>query len=65
MREPLYLDKIALVSTWVRIGLTPLITQIYKNSLTLRYPPNTNRLIGIPILTPMGRFFDTMIDVDC
>jgi hypothetical protein len=37
-----YLDKIAQVSRWFRMALTKIITWVFKNSLTLTYPPNIN-----------------------
>ena len=42
MQEPSYLGKIDLVSIWFRMVLTQMITWVYKDSLTLRYPPNIN-----------------------
>lgn len=38
--------------------------QVYKDSLTMTYPPHLSQyLIGVTILIPMGRFFNTIIDV--
>lgn len=41
--------------------LTLIITRVRKNSLTLTYPPNINKLIGKCFGHPSGRFFDTNI----
>ena len=35
-------SKITLISIWYRMVLTQILTWVYKYSLTLRYPPNTN-----------------------
>ena len=41
MQEPSSLGKIVQVSVWFRMFLwTPIITRVYKDSLTLTYPPN-------------------------
>ena len=37
-----YLEKIALESIWSRMLLTQIITRVYKDSLTLTYPPTMN-----------------------
>ena len=44
--------------------LIQIITQIYRDSLTLRYPTKYQYLIGIMILTLMGWSFNTLFDVD-
>ena len=44
---------------------TQIITRVYKDSLTLTYPPKHQNLTDITVLKPTGnRFFDTIIDVD-
>jgi hypothetical protein len=40
MQEPTYLCKIALVSICFRMVFTQIITPVYKDSLTLTYPPD-------------------------
>ena len=42
MRELSYLDKFTMVSIWFEMVLTQVITQVYKDSLTLTYPSNIN-----------------------
>ena len=42
MEEPLYPCNIALVSIWLSMTMTQLITRLYKYFLTLTYPLNTN-----------------------
>ena len=42
IQEPSHLGKIAQVPIWFRMLLTPIITRVYKDSLTLTYPPNIN-----------------------
>ena len=42
MQEPSHLGTISLVSIRLKVVLTQIITQVFKDSLTLRYPPNTN-----------------------
>ena len=42
--------------------LTHLITWVYKDSLSLRYPSNHQYLTGTKFFILMGRFFDTIID---
>ena len=42
MQEPSYLHKIVLVSIWFRTVPIKVITQVYKDSLTLTYPPDIN-----------------------
>jgi hypothetical protein len=44
--------------------LTQVITWAYKDSLILRHPPKYQHLNDKTILTPTGRFFDTIINVD-
>jgi hypothetical protein len=41
-RTLMYLGKITIVASCHRMVLTQLITQVYKESLTLTYPPNIN-----------------------
>ena len=55
MQEPSNVGKIALVSIWWRIDY---------NLGIQRYPPNINKLTGITILIPKGRFFDIIVNVD-
>jgi hypothetical protein len=38
MQKLSYLGQVTLVLTWIRVVLT----QVYKNYLTLTYPPNVN-----------------------
>ena len=42
MQKPLYLGKIILVSIWVRMVLTQIITRAYKDSVTLTCSLNIN-----------------------
>ena len=42
MQELSHLGKTTLVSLWFKMVSSQIITQAYKNSLTLTYPPNTN-----------------------
>ena len=42
MQELSYLGKSTLVSIWFSNGMTQIRTQVYKDSLTLTYPPNIN-----------------------
>ena len=63
MQELTYLGKRAPISVWFRMVLTWIITQMYKDSLTLTYPFKYEHLTSITLLIPMGRFFDTIIDV--
>ena len=58
MQEPPYLRKIALVSIWFRMASG--IQRFSDLEIYTKY----EYLTVITILTPMGRFFDTMIDVD-
>ena len=53
MQEPSYLSKIALVSIWFRIELTQIITQVYKESLTLTYPPYSNNRLVLQFWYPL------------
>ena len=64
MQERSYLDKSAQISVGFRRLLTLIITWVYKDSLTLTYPPNINILIDITIQIPTSKFFDTIIDDD-
>ena len=42
MQEPPYVEKITLVPIWLRLELIPMITQKFKDSLTLTYSPSIN-----------------------
>ena len=42
MQEPSHLGKTILVSIWFRMVVTQIITRVYKDSLALTYPPNTD-----------------------
>ena len=42
MQEPSYLEKIALVSMWLRMGIDPNNNLGMQDSLTLTYTPNIN-----------------------
>ena len=64
MQERSYLGKIVVVSLLCRMVLAQMITWVYKDSLTVRYPPNINILTGITILIPMGSLVDTIVGVD-
>lgn len=57
--EPSYIEKIALKSIWLKPASTQIIIEVYQDSLTLKH----HHLVGIPILIPTRRFFDTNIDV--
>ena len=63
MQEPSHLGKIALILVCFRMGLTQIMTHIYKDSLTLEIPIKCQYLIGITILMCVGRFSFTIIDV--
>ena len=58
MQKLLYVGKIVLVSICFRMLLTQVKTPYLEISSKYQY------LTGITILIPMGRFFDTIIDVD-
>ena len=64
MQEFSYLGKIALLSISFSMILTQIITQVYKDSLTLTYTSNIKYLAGITILITTDRFFNTIIDDD-
>ena len=59
MQEPSYLSEIVLVLIWFRMILTQIMTRVY-----LDIPINYQYLTGIVIFIPMGRLFDTIINVD-
>ena len=55
--------KITIVSIWLRMVLTQIITQVCKDSqfdISTKY----QYLSGITILIPMGMFLDAIIDAD-
>ena len=56
MQKPLYIGKIVLVSIWIGMVFFQIITQVYKNDLTLTSPSKYQYLIC--------RFLETNIDVD-
>ena len=62
MQEFSHRGKIAVVSIWFRMELTQIISWVYKDSPTLRYPPSIFDWY-CNFDTP-GRFFDTIIHVD-
>ena len=52
MQEPSYQGKSPLVSTRFWMALIQVITRVYKESLTLRYPPNINIWLVLQIWYP-------------
>ena len=62
MQETWYLGEIAVVSIWFRMVLTQIVTQVYKYSIILTFPPNIINWIVFQF-DNMGRFFDIIIDV--
>jgi hypothetical protein len=64
MQEFSYLGKIALLSISFSMILTQIITQVYKDSLTLTYTSSIKYLAGITILITTDRSFNTLIDDD-
>ena len=62
MQKPPYLDKISLVSIWLGMVSTQLLTWVYKVS-HLEIPVKYHYLTDITILIPTCKFFETKTDV--
>lgn len=64
MQGPSCPSKITLVSIWIRVVLTKTISRVNENSLTLTYiPTQYQHLTDIIIMIPMGRFFNTIMEL--
>ena len=63
-QEPSHLPKMALVSIWFRTVLAQIRTLGIWRFSHPEIPAKYRYSIGVTILRPMGRFFDTIIGVD-
>lgn len=60
-QESSYQDIIALVLTWYRKTMTQIVDRIYKDSLTLRHPPNANIWLVLQFQHPWVNTFTPII----
>jgi hypothetical protein len=63
MQEPSYLGKIVLVS--LENGIDPNNNTGTHSFSHFDIPTKYHYMTGIKILVPVGRFFNTISDVDC